>query len=84
MPRPNTPNTPYTQKEIEYIYRVAGRVPSEVMAKAIGKTKKGLRNWASRHGISLLVPYSIILKHWPEYAERGGYYGGQKETETSM
>lgn len=44
---------PYSPREQDYIRRVAGKVPAEVMAAALGRTRNSLVNWANRHGISL-------------------------------
>ncbi|MBS2693903.1 hypothetical protein KFY51_28720, partial [Salmonella enterica subsp. enterica serovar 1,4,[5],12:i:-] len=60
----------YSPREQDYIRRVAGKVPADVMAAALGRTRNSLVNWANRHGISLRVPYGILKKHWPEYAEK--------------
>lgn len=87
MAKPKTPNRPYTDKEKEYIRRVATRVPADVMAKAIGVTWKGLVCWASRHNISLAVPVATLELHWPEHAERvkkGGRYGGKKASAPTL
>ncbi|QBY22646.1 NinE family protein [Salmonella enterica subsp. enterica serovar Infantis] len=45
------------------------------------RTRNSLVNWANRHGISLRVPYGILKKHWPEYAEKmtKGGRNGTKE-----
>lgn len=51
---------PYSPREQDYIRRVAGKVPAEVMAAALGRTRNSLVNWANRHGISLRVPYGIL------------------------
>ncbi|EBX3695644.1 hypothetical protein DRU69_20040 [Salmonella enterica subsp. enterica serovar Agona] len=72
---------PYSPREQDYIRHVAGKVPAEVMAAALGRTRNSLVNWANRHGISLRVPYGILKKHWPEYAEKmtKGGRNGTKE-----
>lgn len=44
---------PYSPREQDYIRRVAGKVPADVMASTIGRTRNSLVNWANRHGISL-------------------------------
>ncbi|WP_239914437.1 hypothetical protein, partial [Salmonella enterica] len=71
----------YSPNEQDYIRRVAGKVPAYVMASTIGRTRNSLVNWANRHGISLRVPYGILKKHWPEYAEKmtkGGRNGAKE------
>lgn len=69
---------PYSPEERDYILRVAGKVPAEVMAAALCRTRNGLVNWANRHGISLRVPYSRLKKHWPEYVGKGGGNGAKE------
>ncbi|MDU7377863.1 MAG: hypothetical protein E7L09_05755 [Enterobacteriaceae bacterium] len=70
MAKPNSPNVNYTQDEIDYIQRVAGKVPAEVIAQTLNKSLNGLQNFACRHRIKLRVPYAILTKHWPEIAAR--------------
>lgn len=72
---------PYSPREQDYIRRVAGKVPAEVMASAIGRTRNSLVNWANRHGISLRVPYATLRKHWPQHAKKitkGGCNGTEE------
>lgn len=67
--------TKYTADEVEYIHRVAGRVPAEVMARQLRRSKTTLLNWTARHGISLRVPYKTLCKYWTEYI--GGRSGAE-------
>lgn len=55
-----------TQKEIDYILRVAGKVPLAYMAKHLGCSIWTVCNHANKHGISTRVPKSIMTKHWRE------------------
>lgn len=80
MARPNSPPKPYTEKEKEYIRRVAGKVPVEVMAAAINRPVKAVLWWANNHGISLRVPFDTLAKHWPDLANR--MTGGKLKKET--
>jgi len=68
MARPKTPPKPYTKKEREYIMRVAGKVPLQLIAKTINRPESGVKQWASAQGIKLRVPREIMMKHWREYA----------------
>ena len=70
MASPNTPRKPYTRKERAYIRRVAGKVPSCVIAEQLNRTHAGVLQWANAHGIKLRVPHEILLKHWPELVQR--------------
>jgi len=67
MARPINPNKPYSKLEKDYIARVAGKVPLQVIASAINRPPSGVQQWANAHGIKLRVPYSIMVKHWREY-----------------
>lgn len=69
MDRPKTPPKPYSQKEKDYITRVAGKVPLPVIASAINRPESGVQQWANAHGIKLRVPHSIMMKHWREHAQ---------------
>lgn len=68
MSRPKTNNRPYTRQEQEYIERVAGRVPAEIIAKQLRRSVSGLRQWACQHGVKLRVPHQVLTKYWREYA----------------
>lgn len=68
MAKARSPSKPYSKKEQEYIQRVAGKVPLDVIASQINRNSQSVMNWASKHGISLRVPKEIINKHWKEYA----------------
>ncbi len=56
-----------TQKEIDYILRVAGKVPLAYMAEFLGCSIWTVCNHANKHGISTRVPKSIMTKYWPEF-----------------
>lgn len=60
----------YTETEKEYIRRVAGKVPLPVMANALNRPKHTVQKWANEHGISLRVPYRVMIKHWREYVPK--------------
>lgn len=68
MAKPKTPNKPYTAKEREYIERVSGKVPAEIIARQIRRSLDGLRTWAYQHDVKLRVPHQILVKHWSKYA----------------
>lgn len=61
----------WSQKELDYIERVAGKVPSAVMAKTLQKPIAKLRSYAGQIGLSLRVPESVLERHWPEYSRKG-------------
>lgn len=67
MSKPNSPAKPYSEREKEYIKRVAGKVPAEVIAAAINRPISGILQWAHKNGIKLRVPHPIMVKHWAEY-----------------
>ncbi len=54
----------YSLKEQEYIERVAGRVPAEVMAKQLKRSVVGVKQWANNHNLKLRVPHHILNKYW--------------------
>ena len=62
----------WTQQELEYVERVAGKVPPEVIASAINKPLSTLRTNANVMGLGLRVPKRILEKHWPEYLKKNG------------
>jgi len=62
----------WTQQELEYVERVAGKVPPEVIASAINKPLSTLRTKANVMGLGLDVPKRILEKHWPEYLKKNG------------
>lgn len=68
MAKPNHPPKPYSKKEQEYVIRVAGRVPVQVIAAQINRNAQSVMAWASKHHIKLRVPQEILRKHWSEYA----------------
>ncbi|HAI51392.1 MAG TPA: hypothetical protein DCM53_20055 [Enterobacteriaceae bacterium] len=70
MAKPNTPGKPYTKRETDYIRRVAGKVPVIVMAEALNRTPNAIRQYGWANKIDLRVPRSVMLKHWPEYAQK--------------
>lgn len=67
MARPKSLPKPYTDNERDYIRRVAGKVPPEVIAQALNRPQSAIQQWANSHGISLRVPRQIMIKHWSEY-----------------
>lgn len=67
MARPKSPGKHYTEDEIDYIKRVAGKVPVSVIAQTLSRTKLAIRQWAYANGIHLRVPHSIMMKHWREH-----------------
>jgi len=67
MSKPKHPNKPYTQCEADYIRRVAGRVPVQLIAETLNRTPSGIRQWACANGVKLKVPYSLMVKHWIDY-----------------
>lgn len=54
----------FSQKEKDYIKRVAGKVPTSVIAQQINRKPKHVANWASRNHISLRVPLGLKKKYW--------------------
>ncbi|WP_312630979.1 hypothetical protein [Pantoea piersonii] len=62
----------WTQQELEYVERVAGKVPAQVIANAINKPLSTLRTKANVMGLGLSVPKRILEKHWPEYLKKNG------------
>lgn len=70
MSKPNSPAKPYSEREKEYIKRVAGKVPAEVIAAAINRPVSGILQWAHKNGIKLRVPFGTLVKHWPDLADR--------------
>lgn len=75
MARPKSQLRPYTEKEQQYIERVAGKVPVQVIAMQLNRSISGIRQWANTHNIKLRVPHAIMVKHWREYVT------GSKRTE---
>lgn len=67
MAKPKTRNIPYSEKEKQYIRRVAGKVPAAVIAETLKRSQSGIKQWASAHGVHLRVPYAIMMKHWRKY-----------------
>ncbi|WP_312158090.1 hypothetical protein [Pantoea piersonii] len=62
----------WTQQELEYVERVAGKVPAPVIARAINKPLSTLKTKANVMGLGLHVPKRILEKHWPEYLRKNG------------
>lgn len=69
----------YSDDDIAYIKRVAGKVPIDVIAQAIERTRNAVSVWCHRNGISYEVPYPRLKKHWPEHAARlmRGHHGAE-------
>ncbi|MDF7631433.1 hypothetical protein PUG46_19460 [Erwiniaceae bacterium L1_55_4] len=65
------PKKTWSDNDLEYIERVAGKVPVPVMAAAINKTAASVYSKGYSLGLKLHVPMKILLRHWPEYAKRG-------------
>ncbi|WP_287635353.1 hypothetical protein [Pantoea sp.] len=61
------PKKAWSDKDLEYIERVAGKVPVPVMAAAINKTVPAVKVKAYSIGLKLRVPMDVLRKHWPEY-----------------
>jgi len=61
------PKKTWSEKDLDYIERVAGKVPVPVMAEAINKTISAVTGKAHSLGLKLKVPASVLRKHWPEY-----------------
>ncbi len=57
---------PFTTDESDYIRRVAGRVPVEIIAKTLRRSVQGIQRWAYRRGLKLSVPDSVMRAHWQD------------------
>ncbi|ARU94578.1 hypothetical protein A7K99_12875 [Tatumella citrea] len=57
----------YVESELEYLRRVAGKVPIPVISKSLKRTENSVVHKAQQMKLSLTVPKSVLLKHWPEY-----------------
>ena len=57
----------YNQDELDYIVRVAGKVPIPVICKSLKRTENSVVRKAQEMKLSLTVPKRVLLKHWPEY-----------------
>lgn len=68
------PKKTWSQKDLAYIERVAGKVPVPVMAAAINKSISAVIAKAHSLGLKLKVPSAVFKKHWPEYADKGISY----------
>lgn len=64
------PKKTWSEKDLDYIERVAGKVPVPVMAAAINKTVSAVTGKAHALGLKLKVPASVLRKHWPEYVPK--------------
>ena len=62
----------WTQQELEYVERVAGKVPAPVIAREINKPLSTLKTKANVMGLGLHVPKRILENHWPEYLRKNG------------
>lgn len=56
----------YTAPEIEYLTRVAGKVPVEAASAQLKRSKASVVNICHKMGISLRVPAWRMEKFWPE------------------
>lgn len=65
------PKKTWSEKDLAYIERVAGKVPVPVMAAAINKSVSAVIGKAHSLGLKLKVPSAILKKHWPDYAGKG-------------
>jgi hypothetical protein len=65
------PKKTWSDKDLEYIERVAGKVPVPVMAAAINKSVSAVTGKAHSLGLRLKVPASILKKHWPDFVGKG-------------
>ncbi|MFL6615981.1 hypothetical protein [Pantoea agglomerans] len=65
------PKKAWSDKDLAYIERVAGKVPVPVMAAAINKTVPAVKVKAYSIGLKLRVPVDVLRKHWPEYVTEG-------------
>ena len=57
----------YVQDELDYIRRVAGKVPIPVISKSLKRTENSVIQKAQQMKLSLTVPKNVLRKHWPEY-----------------
>ncbi|ALV92438.1 MULTISPECIES: hypothetical protein [Pantoea] len=60
----------WSDKDLAYIERVAGKVPVHVMAAAINKSVSAVTSKAHSLGLKLKVPAIILSKYWPDYVQK--------------
>lgn len=60
------PVKPYTELEIDYLRRVAGKVPIEAISKQLNRSRENVYYFCSQKKISLRVPAWRMQKYWPE------------------
>lgn len=70
MAKPKTRSKPYSDRETQYIRRVAGKVPVMLIADTLNRSPSAIKRWASANGVHLRVPHSIMVKHWIDYLPR--------------
>ncbi|WP_025901418.1 hypothetical protein [Tatumella sp. UCD-D_suzukii] len=61
----------YAQDELDYIRRVAGKVPPQIISKSLKRTERSVEYKAQQMRLSLAVPKDVLRKHWPEYVRDG-------------
>lgn len=64
------PKKTWSDKDLAYIERVAGKVPVPVMAAAINKSVSAVTGKAHSLGLKLKVSEIILNKYWPDYAHK--------------
>ncbi|AXH43585.1 hypothetical protein HOV55_gp67 [Erwinia phage vB_EhrS_59] len=61
-----TNKPPYTPKETEYLLRVSRKVPVEVLARQLKRTKCSVMKYCCKQGISVHVPIATLRRDYPE------------------
>ncbi|WP_145055734.1 hypothetical protein [Mixta calida] len=62
---------PFSEDEVAYIRRVAGKVPVDVIARQLRRPVKNVQNWAYRRQIKLRVPDAVMSRYWQNVTNRG-------------
>lgn len=60
----------YTDTELDYIRRVAGKVPVEAISAQLKRSKSSVTHACHERGISIRVPVWRLQKFWPEIIAR--------------
>lgn len=58
---------PFSELEIAYIRRVAGRVPMVFISSHLGRDVRSVRDFCFRKKVATRVPVNVLRKHWPDF-----------------
>ncbi len=73
-----TRKPPYTREETEYLLRVSRKVPVELIARQLKRTRCSIMKYCCKQGISVHVPIEVMRRNYPDVVEMRKKLRGKK------